>query len=82
MLVHHGIHRLRLDKLLPVIVTLDDVPRAKPASDAYLEAARRLGADPARCLAVDDSDDGIAAAQAEAFTALPVLGRLPGATHL
>ncbi|MFF0413444.1 HAD family hydrolase [Kitasatospora sp. NPDC004745] len=64
VLVHDGIQRLDLGSLLPVVVTLDDVPRGKPAPDAYLEAARRLGAAPARCLTVDDADDGIAAALA------------------
>ncbi|MFF4924205.1 HAD family hydrolase [Kitasatospora sp. NPDC001261] len=72
VLVHLGIHQLGLQALLPVAVTHDDVPRGKPAPDAYLEAARRLGADPTRCLAVDDADDGIAAALAAGMRTLTI----------
>jgi HAD superfamily hydrolase (TIGR01509 family) len=42
----------------------DDVPRGKPHPDAYQEAARRLGVDPKRCLAVEDSATGVASAKA------------------
>ncbi|WP_316527575.1 HAD-IA family hydrolase [Kitasatospora brasiliensis] len=81
VLVHDGIQRLGLQALLPVVVTLDDVPCGKPAPDAYLEAARRLGADPARCLAVDDAADGITAALAAGMRTLTIHhGRLVPAT--
>lgn len=42
----------------PILVGLDDVAEGKPAPDVYLEAARRCGADPARCLAAEDSAPG------------------------
>ena len=45
-------------------VSSEEVPRGKPAPDVYLEAARRLGVDPARCAAVEDSASGIASAHA------------------
>ena len=38
--------------------------RRKPAPDSYLEAARRLGVDPRRSIAIEDSGPGIAAARA------------------
>jgi len=77
VLVHHGIEKLHLAELLPIIVTFDDVPRGKPAPDVYLEAARRLGADPAQCLAVDDAGEGITAALAAGMRTLTVRhGRL------
>ena len=47
-----------------VVVTGDDVAHPKPAPDIYLEACRRLGADPGRCVALEDSPTGIAAARA------------------
>ena len=53
------------------IVSGDQVARGKPAPDIYVEAARRLGAEPAHCLAVEDSDAGILAAHAAGM--LPVL---------
>jgi HAD superfamily hydrolase (TIGR01509 family) len=47
-----------------VIVTADDVKRRKPAPDVYLEAARRVGADPERSVAIEDSAPGMASARA------------------
>jgi HAD superfamily hydrolase (TIGR01509 family) len=55
---------LGLAPLFGAIVTGNDVTRRKPAPDAYLEAARRLGADPARSIAIEDSGPGVAAARA------------------
>ncbi len=46
------------------IVGADEVQRPKPAPDVYLEAARRLGVEPSRCLAFEDSPSGRQAAQA------------------
>ncbi len=40
----------------------DQIEHAKPAPDIYLEAARRLGLDPATCAAVEDSVNGALAA--------------------
>ena len=45
-------------------VSSEEVPRGKPAPDVYLEAARRLGVAPERCVAVEDSHGGIRAAKA------------------
>ncbi|MFZ0381781.1 MAG: HAD family phosphatase [Solirubrobacteraceae bacterium] len=42
----------------------EEVARGKPAPDIYLEAARRLGIDPARSAAVEDSSNGLRAAAA------------------
>ena len=35
-----------------------DMPRSKPAPDVYLAAAAHLGADPARCLVIEDTATG------------------------
>jgi len=59
-----GIEELGLTSLFGAIVTGNDIPRRKPAPDGYLEAARRLGADPARTVAIEDSGPGILAARA------------------
>ena len=50
-----------LDKF-EFILSGEDFERSKPEPDVYLAAARRLGADPAHCIAVEDSDRGIEAA--------------------
>ena len=46
------------------IVTRDDVARGKPNPDPFLKAASLLGVPPARCLALEDSHNGIRAAHA------------------
>ncbi|WP_084965216.1 HAD family hydrolase [Thermoactinospora rubra] len=46
------------------VVADGDTPRGKPYPDPYLEAARRLGVAPSRCLAVEDSPAGVTAARA------------------
>jgi HAD superfamily hydrolase (TIGR01509 family) len=47
-----------------ITVSGEDVPRGKPAPDIYLEAAGKLGVDPARAAAVEDSTNGLRAAAA------------------
>jgi len=59
-------------KLFPVVVTLDDVARAKPAPDLFLLAAQRLGVEPARCLVIEDSVQGVTAAGAAHMSCLVV----------
>lgn len=46
------------------VVSAEEVERGKPHPDVYLEAARRIGADPARCAALEDSPVGARAARA------------------
>jgi HAD superfamily hydrolase (TIGR01509 family) len=53
-------------------VSSEEVARGKPAPDVYLEAARRLGVDPARCVGVEDSTNGIKAAHAAGMVVVAV----------
>jgi HAD superfamily hydrolase (TIGR01509 family) len=53
-------------------VSSEEVARGKPAPDVYLEAARRLGADPARCAAVEDSHGGIRSARAAGLRVIAI----------
>jgi HAD superfamily hydrolase (TIGR01509 family) len=53
-------------------VSSQEVPRGKPSPDVYLEAARRLGMDPARCGAVEDSHSGIRSAKAAGMRVVAV----------
>lgn len=64
--------RTGLHGLFDTVVTLDCITRPKPAPDPYLEAARRLGIAPARCIAFEDSDTGAASAQAAGMTVVQV----------
>ncbi|MFE1173172.1 HAD family hydrolase [Streptomyces sp. NPDC058773] len=51
-----------LDALLTTAVSAEEVAHGKPEPDVFLEAARRLGADPARCVVVEDAAPGALAA--------------------
>jgi HAD superfamily hydrolase (TIGR01509 family) len=57
-----------------VIVTADDVEHGKPSPDVYLEAARRLGADPTATVALEDSPTGVTAARAAGMFVIGVPG--------
>jgi HAD superfamily hydrolase (TIGR01509 family) len=70
-----------------VSVTADDTEHTKPAPDPYLAACRALGVDPAACVAVEDTETGVASAEAAgcAVLAVPSLAPIeaaPGRTVL
>jgi HAD superfamily hydrolase (TIGR01509 family) len=60
-------------------VSSEEVARGKPAPDVYLEAARRLGAEPGHCVAIEDSSNGLRSAHAAgmAVVAVPNAGFPP-----
>jgi HAD superfamily hydrolase (TIGR01509 family) len=58
-------------------VSGDDVSRSKPAPEPYLLAARLLGAAPGDCVALEDSPNGVASAQAAGCQVLAVPSLLP-----
>lgn len=60
-----------LTDLVDVLVTVDEVGAGKPAPDLYREACRRVGAEPARTIAVEDSVTGYRAVLAAGL--LPVV---------
>jgi beta-phosphoglucomutase len=53
------------------------VERRKPFPDIYLEAARRLGVAPDRCLVVEDAVSGVEAAKAAGMRCLALAGSFP-----
>ena len=53
-------------------VVAADVPRGKPHPDIYLEAARRLGVPPERCIAYEDGEAGLQSAHAAGMQVLDV----------
>ena len=60
-----------LDKF-DLIVGSEDYKRSKPAPDAFLTAAQRLGVDPRHCLVFEDADIGIQAATAAGMATVKV----------
>ena len=63
-LIDAVLRRLELTSVFDVTVSSEEVARGKPAPDVYLETARRLSVEPARCGAIEDSGSGIRAAHA------------------
>jgi HAD superfamily hydrolase (TIGR01509 family) len=53
-------------------VSSEEVPRGKPAPDVYVEAARRLGVEPAHCAAVEDSENGIQSAKSAGMRVIAI----------
>ncbi len=62
----------------PQLFTASMVRKGKPAPDLFLHAAAQMGADPARCLVIEDSLTGIRAARAAGMT----VWRFTGGSHL
>jgi len=74
---HHRIIEAAVDALglrgvLGAIVSSDDVPLGKPEPDVYLFAASCLGVEPARCLVVEDSINGVRAGKSAGMTVVLV----------
>lgn len=64
-------------------ITGDEVTRPKPHPEMYLEAARRVGADPADCVVFEDSWNGMSAATAAGCVVFGLAPAVPdGATSL
>ena len=73
---------LQATGLLPLfdaVVTLDDVGRAKPEPDLFLEAARRLGVPAGQCLVLEDSREGLEAANRAGMQSIDVADLLAAA---
>ena len=60
----------RLGLAPDAVAAAEDVARGKPNPDLFLLAAERLGARPADCIVVEDSDVGIEAARRAGMTSL------------
>lgn len=77
---HHWVdgwlERLDLRIYFDEVVCRGDAPRIKPAPDLYLEAAKRFGLDPAECLVIEDSLNGVKAAIAAGMPVWAVPNRV------
>jgi beta-phosphoglucomutase-like phosphatase (HAD superfamily) len=67
------------------LVCAGDVAATKPDPEPYLLAAKLLGAEPGRCVVLEDSPNGVASAEAAgcrviAVPSLVPIARAPGRT--
>lgn len=69
--------RTNLKKYFQVIISTSEVGKSKPEPDVFLLAAENLGMNPVNCLVVEDSSNGIKAAQAAGMRCVAYEG--PGA---
>jgi HAD superfamily hydrolase (TIGR01509 family) len=61
-----------LARSFEVTISSEEVARGKPAPDVYVEAAHRLGVAPDRCVAIEDSANGLRAAAAAGMAPIAV----------
>jgi len=64
--------RAGLQPYFTVTLSTEEVGRGKPAPDIYLEVVRRLGANPRRSVAIEDSTNGIRAALAAGMRVIAI----------
>ncbi len=70
-------HAFGFAPFFEVIVTGDDVNQGKPHPDPYLLAAKRLGLDPADCLVIEDSINGVRSGKTAGGTVIGLTSSFP-----
>lgn len=75
--VEHHLSMHALADGFHVIVAHGDCPAGKPAPDPFLTAAGLLGVEPTRCLAVEDSHNGVRSAAAAGMMTVMVPDLMP-----
>jgi len=76
------LRRLDLTDFFSVAVSGEEVAAGKPAPDIFLRAAEKLGKTPGCCLAVEDSGNGVLAAQRAGMACLGYVNPHSGAQDL
>ena len=69
--------RFGIDRWVETVTSPADGLRGKPHPDIFLEAARRLGVDPAACLVFEDAPLGVEAARRAGMRAFALTTTLP-----
>lgn len=72
VLIDAALEQAGLAPYFAATVSSEEVAHGKPAPDVYLEAARRLGVDARRCVAIEDSHGGIRSAKAAGMRVLAI----------
>lgn len=79
-IIEDVLQHLKIRHYFDAVVTSEDVKRQKPAPDIFLEAARRIGVEPAHCRAYEDTDLGLQAIKSAGMEGIDVRELLRPAT--
>ena len=71
-LIHAALQVLGIAERFEVVESAEHEPLGKPHPAVYLNAARSLGIEPRRCIAIEDSLNGMIAAKAASMTCILV----------
>ncbi|QGF24357.1 HAD family hydrolase [Raineyella fluvialis] len=71
-LIDVSLETLGISDAFTVTVSTEEVGRGKPSPDGYLRACELLGVDPATCVAIEDSSNGLRAAAAAGMAVIAV----------
>jgi len=71
-LVVRTVEALGIADWFTALVAAEDTARHKPEPDVFLEAARRIGVEPANCTVYEDTDIGLEAARRAGMAAIDV----------
>ena len=75
--VKEHLERTGMLSYFDTVVTGDMIQNGKPAPDIYLLAAERLGVDPADCIGVEDSLNGVRAVATAGMRAIMIPDLIP-----
>jgi sugar-phosphatase len=70
--IHAVLKALELESAFEVIHSAEEEARGKPDPAVYLTTARKLGIEPERCIAVEDSPNGLLSAKAAGMKCIVV----------
>lgn len=72
ILIRAVMQKLNIEEFIQTICSADDEAEGKPHPAVYLTAARRLGVPPDRCVAFEDSPNGVQSAKAAGMLCIVV----------
>jgi beta-phosphoglucomutase len=78
--VLHVLNSIGIERLLDLIITAEDIRRGKPDPEGYILAANKLQVEPHECLVLEDSVNGVLAAQAAGMNVIAIATPFTSAT--